>query len=92
MCYEALLNHEIDVYVEYTGTAEQVILKGGDLHPSIESINTRLDPALSMLASLGFNNAYAMALKASQAGRWGSSVCHSWQSIPSLCWPSAWNS
>lgn len=67
VCYEALLNHEIDVYVEYTGTAEQVILKGGDLHPSIESINTRLDPALSMLASLGFNNTYAMALKASQA-------------------------
>jgi len=63
VCYEALLSGEIDVYVEYTGTLEQVILKGSDLHPTVDQLNLRLDDRLQMLPSLGFNNTYAIALK-----------------------------
>ena len=69
VCYEALINGEIDLYIEYTGTIEQVILKGGDLHPTVEGLNKGLDPKLKLLRSLGFNNTYAMALKESNADR-----------------------
>lgn len=63
VCYEALLGGEIDVYVEYTGTLEQVILKGGDLHPTVARLNSKLDRQLRLLPSIGFNNTYAIALK-----------------------------
>lgn len=68
VCFEALVNREIDVYIEYTGTLEQVILKGSDLHPTVSSLNNRLaaqQQPVKVLDSLGFNNTYAMALKAS---------------------------
>ena len=68
VCFEALVNDEIDVYVEYTGTLEQVILKGSNLHPTVESLNNALQrdaQPVKVLASLGFNNTYAVALKAS---------------------------
>lgn len=71
VCYEALVNNEIDIYIEYTGTVEQAILKGRDLHPTVESINARLDPGVRMLASLGFNNTYAIAMKDSLAADLG---------------------
>ena len=71
VCYEALLSGEIDVYVEYTGTIEQVILKGSDRHPAVMEINSRLDRRLRILGSLGFNNTYAMAMKESLAEQLG---------------------
>ena len=64
ICYEALINDEIDVYPEYTGTISQAILKTGDLAPTVESINTLLaDESVRVLSSFGFNNTYAMAVK-----------------------------
>ena len=71
ICYEALLSGEIDIYMEYTGTLEQVILKGSRLDPDIAELNQRLDSRLQILDSLGFNNTYAMTLKQSLATQLG---------------------
>jgi len=68
VCYEALLNDEVDVYIEYSGTMEQVILKGSQKTPTVESLNQRFQKMnLSVLGSLGFNNTYAMAVKSTLA-------------------------
>ncbi len=71
VCYEALLTGEIDLYIEYTGTLEQVILKGSRLAPGIDELNQRLDSRLEVLDSLGFNNTYAVTLKQSLATELG---------------------
>jgi osmoprotectant transport system permease protein len=63
VCYEALVNDEIDVYVEYSGTVSQAILKqSGSL--SMSALNEQLRPlGLELLDSIGFNNTYAVAIK-----------------------------
>ena len=64
VCYEALQNGEIDVYVEYTGTLAKVILKEQGSVPEISDLNRILSQrGLSVLESLGFNNTYALAIK-----------------------------
>ncbi len=71
VCYEALVNSEIDLYVEYTGTVAQVILKSGG-SPSVSELNVDLRPlGLQMLGSIGFNNTYAMAIKEALANERG---------------------
>jgi osmoprotectant transport system permease protein len=68
ICYEALVNGEIDIYAEYTGTLSQVILKTSVLTPSVADLNRQVEPSgLQVLESFGFNNTYAMALKDSLA-------------------------
>lgn len=68
--YEALVTGEIDVYAEYTGTLGQVILKIDDPAPDVARLNELLKPrGLAVLDSMGFNNTYAMAIKASLAER-----------------------
>ena len=63
ICFEALLAGEIDVYVEYSGTLEQTILKLGQ-RTSILELNERLlSRGLSLLSPLGFNNTYAIAVR-----------------------------
>ena len=67
ICYGALINDEIDVYPEYTGTITQAILKlpaDADLaalHTALESTPVRL------LQPLGFNNSYAIVLQKERA-------------------------
>ncbi len=62
ICYEALANGEIDIYIEYTGTISQVILKSAE-HLSLEQLREGLKQReLAMLPSLGFNNTYVLAL------------------------------
>jgi osmoprotectant transport system permease protein len=64
VCYEALANDEIDIYAEYTGTLEQVILKQNEQAPTVASLNSKLaDSEMEILGSFGFNNTYAMAIK-----------------------------
>ena len=64
VCYEALLSGEIDIYVEYTGTLAQVILKHGNSTPEISDLNGILAAkGLRVLGSFGFNNTYAIAIK-----------------------------
>lgn len=74
VCYEALTNGEIDVYVEYSGTVSQAILKNpgsigmAALNQQLESLN------LELLDSIGFNNTYAVAIKQSLAKERGLST------------------
>jgi len=68
VCYEALRNGEVDVYPEYSGTLSRVILKIDGVAPSVEQLNQLLAGSpLKLLDSFGFNNTYAIALKASRA-------------------------
>ena len=60
--WSALLDGEIDVYPEYTGTITEEILTGMD------TVNTELDSVLAgygieMTRPLGFNNTYAIGMK-----------------------------
>ena len=67
VCYDALLNKEIDVYAEYTGTISQAILKSED-HLDRAAINGRLaSQGLAMLEPFGFNNSYAIVVRESVA-------------------------
>ena len=61
ICFEALVAGEIDVYVEYTGTIEQAILKLPQ-RASVKQLNEQLKHrGLQLLSPLGFNNTYALA-------------------------------
>ena len=62
ICFEALVAGEIDVYVEYTGTIEQAILKLPQ-RASVKQLNEQLKRrGLQLLSPLGFNNTYALAM------------------------------
>lgn len=63
VCYEALINDEIDVYPEYTGTIAQAILKLQE-RLDVDEINARLSHlGIEGLGPFGFNNTYAMAIR-----------------------------
>jgi osmoprotectant transport system permease protein len=65
--FEALVNGEIDAYPEYSGTIAQVILDG-DSDMSTADIRAGLETMdLEILAPLGFNNTYAVAVAADVA-------------------------
>ena len=67
ICFDALVNDEIDVYVEYTGTLSQAILGSPEV-TEIDELNTLIAGRhLALLAPLGFNNTYAMATPRSVA-------------------------
>lgn len=63
VCYEALINSEIDIYPEYTGTISEAILKLNeklsfdDLRNKLRGLN------LEISDEYGFNNTYAFAMK-----------------------------
>ncbi len=62
ICYEALVAGEIDVYVEYTGTLSQAILKS-ETQLAFDDLNAAITPlGLQLLPPFGFNNTYALAL------------------------------
>jgi osmoprotectant transport system permease protein len=67
ICYDALTRGDIDIYVEYTGTVAQAILKM-DTTPAFAQINAALAPlGVQMLSSFGFDNTYALAMKERRA-------------------------
>jgi osmoprotectant transport system permease protein len=68
---EALRNDAIDAYPEYTGTIAREILKAdGEL--SLTEINARLAPlGLAASVALGFQNTYAIGVRAALAGQGG---------------------
>lgn len=71
ICFDALRAGAIDAYVEYTGTVSQAILRGSD-HASIEELNEALrSRGARLLAPLGFNNTYALALRRDRAAELG---------------------
>ena len=69
--YEALRAGSIDAYVEYTGTIQLEILKaGGPL--TIDAMRAQLKPlGLGVAIPLGFNDGYALAMRADTAKRLG---------------------
>jgi osmoprotectant transport system permease protein len=69
--WNALVNGEIDVYPEYTGTVSQEIFAGRDLRGS-EAIREALKAqGILMSRPLGFNNTYAIGMKKDVAARLG---------------------
>ena len=69
--FEALKSGAIDVYPEYTGTIAREILKRSD-NPDLAGINRALAPlGLAAAVPLGFNNTYALAMRAKQAAELG---------------------
>jgi osmoprotectant transport system permease protein len=69
--YGALIEGEIALYPEYTGTIEQAILRSSD-RLSLEEIAQRLSILnLKMSPSLGFDNSYSLALKRDDYERLG---------------------
>jgi osmoprotectant transport system permease protein len=71
ICYQALLNDEIDLYVEYSGTLSQAILKLPANTPFAELNRHLMGSGLELLAPLGFNNTYALAVPAALASQRG---------------------
>jgi len=69
--WDALIAGEIDTYVEYTGTLEQELFAGQDVHTD-ELLNhalAKLD--LQKTAPLGFNNTYAIGVNSELGKRLG---------------------
>ena len=74
ICHAALESGQMDVYVEYTGTALTAILKQPVLHDPEEVYRTVVEAyreryGLAWGAPLGFNNTYAMAMRSDHASR-----------------------
>jgi len=71
LAYRALASGAIDLYPEYTGTLSYIILKDPSLRTT-EAIRARLGASgLTITDSLGFNNTYALAVRADAADRLG---------------------
>lgn len=69
--YRAVAHGSIDVYPEYTGTISRAILKDPAAE-SVETLRARLRPlGLTISAPLGFENTYALAVRADVARRLG---------------------
>src|SRR6185295_18658574 len=80
--FTALLNNKIDMYPEYTGTALLAILQapkedverlGGHRDSVYQYVKSRFDQQyqLAWLEPIGFNNAYALMMRRSQAQQLG---------------------
>jgi osmoprotectant transport system permease protein len=69
ICYEALRSGEIDVYPEYTGTIQQVVLKSAEPLNENQLATALLAEGLRILRPLGFNNTYALAMTEKLAAR-----------------------
>lgn len=72
ICHQAMLNGELDIYPEYTGTAYRVILEQTDnLSPSktYQQVKTNYQERfnLNWLTPFGFNDTYAVAIRESFA-------------------------
>lgn len=69
---KALTTGQIDIYPEYTGTIVREILKRPEGSVSLSDLNAMLAPkGLKVAIPLGFNNSYALAMKADRADALG---------------------
>ena len=75
ICDRAVRSGDIDVYVEYTGTALSAIFRddvGRNRAAVLERVRERYaDVGLTVAAPLGFNNTYAMLVRGDDARRLG---------------------
>jgi osmoprotectant transport system permease protein len=71
IAYRAVAHGSVDFYPEYTGTISRAILKDPGVE-SVEAIRTALRPrGLTISGPLGFENTYALAVRADLARRLG---------------------
>ena len=71
IAYRAVAHGSVDLYPEYTGTIARAILKDPSVD-SLEAIRAGLRPrGLTISAPLGFENTYALAVRADLAQRLG---------------------
>ena len=81
--WEALLAGSIDIYPEYTGTLAQEILHQPGLDG--EALRTRLaEQGIGMTQCLGFNNTYALAMRADRAAQLNLTTISQLKSYPDL--------
>jgi len=71
LLWAALLNGEIDVYPEYTGTIAKEILTDQPVKTEDEMRATLEKQGIRMSKSLGFNNPYALGMRRTEAERFG---------------------
>ena len=71
VCFDALRNHEIDIYPEYTGTSTEAILKL-DSQITPEALDKKLkdEYGLEISKPYGFNNTYAFVVKKETAEKY----------------------
>jgi osmoprotectant transport system permease protein len=74
--FEALAAGEIDTYVDYTGTIWANVMKRSDIRPRQETLAEvaqwlKRERGITLAGPLGFENAYALAIKRSEAQRLG---------------------
>lgn len=71
VCFDALRNHEIDIYPEYTGTLTEAILKL-DSQITPEALDKKLkdEYGLEISNPYGFNNTYAFVVKKETAEKY----------------------
>ena len=70
--YAALRAGSIDLYPEYAGTIDQEILKNDKPSPSLAAMRAQLQPlGLGVDIALGFNDGYALAMRADVASKLG---------------------
>lgn len=76
ICHGALVNGEIDLYAEYTGTAltavlkQEVVTDPDEAHRVVAAAYARRFD-LQWLPPFGFNNTYALTIRGADARRWG---------------------
>jgi osmoprotectant transport system permease protein len=69
--FKALLNGEIDIYPEYTGTISQEILAGEGVQSESDIRNHLRKKGIRMSQPLGFNNTYVIGMKQEVSNRLG---------------------
>ncbi len=70
--WRALQQGEIDAYPEYTGTLTQELLRNVPADANIATLRARLRPmGIGITDSLGFDNTYAIGMRAVQAAQLG---------------------
>lgn len=74
--FAGLAGNEIDAYVEYTGTIWANVMKRTDIKPRAETLAEvaqwlKRERGITLAGALGFENAYALAMKRSEAERLG---------------------
>jgi len=70
--WTALRQGDIDAYPEYTGTLTQELLPGVPADADIATLRAKLKPlGIGITDSLGFDNTYAIGMRADEAARLG---------------------
>jgi osmoprotectant transport system permease protein len=101
VAFEAMRAGDVDVYVEYSGTMEQAILKAGRRGSFAELQQTmKRTFDMDLLEPLGFNNTYAIAVSRARAEELGIDAISDLRRFPRLrygfshdflqrhdCWP-----